>query len=173
MSNIILTGFMGCGKTSVGKSLASTLGAAFIDTDVWIEKNYGKVKDIFKNKGEAYFRQLETEAIQSFIDTCDNHVISVGGGLPVTEGNQELLKELGIVVYLSATKKTLIHRLKGDTTRPLLAGEGWEERLDNLLTFRTPIYEAGAHITVSVDYKLISNITEEIIKRLEEMEKGA
>jgi len=99
MSNIILIGFMGSGKTSCGKELSRILNVGFSDTDEMIEQQQNMtIADIFEKHGEAYFRKLETELVESLIGTQIG-VLSVGGGLAVTKGNDILLKKLGMVVY--------------------------------------------------------------------------
>lgn len=157
---------MGCGKTSVGSMIATKMGRNFTDTDKWIEEKHGKIKDIFKEKGEPYFRILETNTIMHFIDHVKDTVISVGGGLPITEGNGELLRELGTVIYLKASQDTLYNRLKNDKSRPLLAAGTKAEKkdkLERLYSYRAPIYETISHITVTVDNRTISQIADEIV----------
>ncbi len=165
MNNLILIGFMGCGKTSVGFQLAKRLNFNFCDTDQIIEE---KVKDtinhIFEIKGEEYFRKLETETIKGLIGKLNDTVLSVGGGLPIQTGNEKLIRELGCVVYLKTSKDTIMQRLSGDTTRPLLAGDQ-DKRIERLLSFRAPIYEAAAHLIVTTDGRLIDDIIDEIINR--------
>ena len=100
--NIILIGFMGCGKSSVGIRLSYQLRRTMIDTDKWIEQRQKKtISQIFQESGEEAFRQMETECLKELIRTADRQIISVGGGLPMREENHELLKELGRVFYLS------------------------------------------------------------------------
>ena len=164
MNNIILIGFMGSGKSSVGRRLAKKIKYHFCDTDELIEKeNQMKVQNIFSTYGEEYFRKLETHLIQDLYGNLSNTVLSTGGGLPITEGNGELLRRLGHVVYLKASKETLLSRLHGDSSRPLLAGDHVEERVQQLLDFRTPIYEKVAHFTVTTDRKMFYQIINEII----------
>lgn len=164
MNNIILIGFMGSGKTSVGKQLARKLKYTFCDTDQLIEKeNKKSVQNIFATNGEEYFRKLETTTIQELYGSMTRTVLSTGGGLPITAGNDQLLRRLGDVIYLKASKETLMKRLQGDTSRPLLVGEHVEERVENLLRVRTPIYEKVAHLTVTTDQKKIYEIIDEII----------
>lgn len=152
MDNIILIGFMGCGKTSVGERLAKQCQFVFADTDALIEaKEKCTIKDIFAVQGEAYFRQAEEDMLKSLLTTLDHAVLSTGGGMPIREANQALLKKLGMVVYLRTTKETIIHRVKSDTTRPLLAGDDLEYKVDTLLTKRAPIYEACADVIVDTD----------------------
>lgn len=152
MSNIILIGFMGCGKTTFGKWIAANKGMVFCDTDELIEADEGRcINDIFAADGEEYFRELETECIKKLINDADNMVISVGGGLPVREVNRGLLKQLGTVVYLNTSKEELVKRLRGDKTRPLLKGGDLEQRITELMSRRKAIYEAAADIAVSTD----------------------
>lgn len=123
MGNVILTGFMGCGKTSVGLKLSYRLRRTVIDTDREIEREEKRtISDIFAADGESYFRDRETVCLRKLIESAGNQIISVGGGLPLREENRRLLHELGQVFYLRATGETIYARLKGDTTRPLLAG---------------------------------------------------
>ncbi len=166
MDNIILIGFMGCGKTSVGMRLAERLAFRFSDTDRIIEEGCKKsISSIFAEEGEEFFRKLETNTIKGLIGRLTDTVLSVGGGLPVKEENAGLLRQLGQVVYLKASRETIRKRLAGDTTRPLLSGEQAEEKTDALLKFRTPIYEAAAHITVTTDGRKFDDIIDEIIRR--------
>ncbi len=166
MNNIVLIGFMGCGKTSVGMQLAKKLAFQFADTDQIIEENCKRtITSIFAEEGEAFFRKLETDTIKEFIGKLSNTVLSVGGGLPIQPCNAELLRQLGQVVYLQTSGETIIKRLSGDTTRPLLSGDHTEEKIDALLKARSPVYERAAHITVITDGRKLSGIINEIIKR--------
>lgn len=166
MNNIVLIGFMGSGKTSVGIQLAGKLAFEFKDTDQMIEENCKRtIKSIFAKEGEEFFRKLETKTIKELIEKTNNTVISAGGGLPIQPGNGELLRQLGHVVYLKASRATIINRLTGDTTRPLLSGENPEEKVDTLLKFREPLYEAAAQISVITDERIFSDIIDEIIRR--------
>jgi shikimate kinase len=128
--NIILIGFMGVGKTTLGKKLANTLGYAFVDTDQWIEnKENNSVATIFGVHGEAYFREKERQLLDEL--PKENTVISTGGGLPCEPGNIERLKRLGYTIYLERPPKELAVRLRqGKTKRPLIADLSIEELLD-------------------------------------------
>ncbi|ROR27142.1 shikimate kinase [Mobilisporobacter senegalensis] len=170
--NIILIGFMGSGKTSVGKLLAKSLSFQFIDTDEEIEeKNKMKISKIFDVYGEEYFRDLETNYIKNLIHHIQSSVISTGGGLPVREGNSEILRELGVVVYLKARKETIINRVKEDDTRPLLQTDDLEGRVNSLLTLREPSYRETAHIEIETDDLSISEIISEIMGQYHDMVK--
>ena len=132
--NVILIGFMGCGKSTVGIKLSYRLRRSLLDTDKIIEKEENRtISDIFVTDGEGYFRDLETQCLKKLIQTEKNQIISVGGGLPIRKENHTLLKELGTVVYLRAKPETIYERLKHDTTRPLLQGENPQEKIRALM----------------------------------------
>ena len=162
---IVLCGMMGCGKTTVARALSDRLGWEWVDTDEWIVSRHGQISEIFAQTGEAYFRDLETEAVRAL--PCGGPaVVSVGGGLVLKAENVRLLKAQGKIVYLQAEKETLQRRLEGDTTRPLLAGEALSARLDELLSARSAIYEGAADIVVCVDRKTPAEIADEIVEKL-------
>lgn len=161
---IILIGFMGAGKTSVGKTLAHKTGLKLLDTDKLIEKQERTtISHIFETQGEEAFRTAETNLLKSLLEKKSVAIVSVGGGLPLKEENQTLLKKLGLVVYLRVQPDTVLKRLKGDTTRPLLQGRDVKQKVTTLLTFRAPIYQKAAHITIDVDHKTLNQIAEEIL----------
>lgn len=162
--NIILIGFMGSGKTSVGIRLSYQLKHTMIDTDKWIEqKQKMTVSEIFDRYGEEAFRKMETDCLKELIHTTQEQIISVGGGLPIREENHGLLKELGKVVYLKVTPQTVYERLKADTTRPLLQVEDPMARIKSLLADRAPIYEKCADMIVDVSDKSFDEIIEQIV----------
>lgn len=153
MDNIILIGFMGSGKSSIGRYMEQEQGYKLIDTDEYIEhKQSDTISNIFATKGEEYFRNLETECIKELLEqNTAKAVISVGGGLPVRTENRELLKRLGKVVYLRATVDTLVNRLSGDSTRPLIQGGDLRTKITELFGRREAIYEAVADIVIDTD----------------------
>lgn len=164
--NYILIGFMGAGKTTVGKCLAKRLGFDFQDTDTWIEQETGlTVSSIFQQFGEEYFRTLETTLIKKLSVSLKNTVLSVGGGLPIKKENHCYLKNTGMVIYLEVSVETVLKRLSKDTTRPLLAGEPLEvkNRISRLLQDRTPIYKQLADKVIAVDAFSVDEIVEQII----------
>lgn len=161
--NIILIGFMGCGKSSVGIRLSYRLRRTIIDTDQWIEQKQKKtVSEIFEESGEEAFRCMETECLRELIKTARRQIISAGGGLPMRKENHALLKELGRVFYLKVTPETVYERVKSDTTRPLLQVEDPMERIRTLMEKRAPVYEACADVIVEVSGKSFEEIIEEI-----------
>ncbi len=161
--NIILIGFMGSGKISVGIRLSYQMKRTMIDTDKWIEQRQKmSVSEIFARHGEAAFREMETDCLKTLIETADKQIISVGGGLPVREENHGLLKRLGRVFYLKVSPEVVYGRLKGDTTRPLLQVENPLEKICGLLAERSPIYEACADVVLDVSHMTFDEILEKI-----------
>lgn len=167
MGNVILIGFMGCGKSSVAVKLSYRMKQSMTDTDKLIEKKQGKtITEIFAQDGEEAFRDMETEALKSLKETAKNQIISVGGGLPVKEENRALMKEIGKVVYLRAKPETLYERVKDDTNRPLLQCDDPLQKIRTLLEERKDAYEAAADLVVDVDDKNFGQILYEIEKGL-------
>lgn len=168
MRNIVLIGFMGCGKTTVGIRLSYRLRRAMEDTDKLIEKEEGRtITEIFRTEGEAFFRELETKCLKKLISTAKNMIISVGGGLPVREENHALLKKLGTVVYLRANAETIYERTKHDTSRPLLQGDDPRGKIRMLLDVRKAVYENAADVVIDVDGKDFDTILDEILEAVE------
>lgn len=178
MTNIILIGFMGCGKTTFGKWLADRQQMEFVDTDEFIEKYENmSVSDIFAKKGEDYFRDLETKVLRMFLgeekDEGNTHrlykstVISVGGGLPVREENRKLLHKLGKIIFLDTSVDELVRRLQGDDTRPLLKGGELKEKIENLMEKRLDIYDDTADIIVTTDNHTLYEVFDDIMKEWE------
>ncbi len=163
MGNVILIGFMGCGKTTVGFRLSYRLRKAVIDTDKEIEKDEGRtISEIFAADGEEYFRMKETACLRKLIKSVDNHIISVGGGLPLREENRRLLHRLGQVFYLKADAGTIYERVKGDTTRPLLQCHDPKGRIRTLMDARDAFYTDAADVIIQVDGKGFEQILDEI-----------
>lgn len=163
MSNVILIGYMGCGKSTVGKRLSYRLKMPYVDTDKLIETEQGMaISEIFAKKGEAAFRDMETECLKGIFEYKQDYVIAVGGGLPMREENRELMKKLGNVVYLRAKPDTIYGRLKDDTTRPLLQGEDPKGKICAMIDLRGPVYEEAADYIVDVDEKNFDEIQNEI-----------
>lgn len=164
--NIILIGFMGSGKTTVGEHLAQQLGYHFQDTDRLLEqKAEDTISRVFEIHGEKYFRDMETELLKELLPALKHTVLSTGGGLPLREENIRLLQELGFVVYLQASKETILSRLVGDRTRPLLQGEDMEQKVERLLGIRTPIYIKAAHENIITDNLSVEEITQLIMEK--------
>ncbi len=150
--NLILIGYMGAGKTSVGEACAALTGAPLLDTDELIEQEMKMtVSQIFDEQGEEAFRDLETDMVRRLMDRRGRCIISVGGGLPLREENRDLLKRLGTVIFLRVKRDTVLKRLAGDTTRPNLMGDNRAKRVDDMLAVRNPVYSDCAHWAIDTD----------------------
>lgn len=169
--NLVLIGFMGSGKTSVGVKLSYRMKVSVEDTDKLIERREGRsIKDIFADSGEAYFRRRETELLRELTGKRQGQrIYSVGGGTPVNPENRPLLRRLGTVVWLRIKPETVYTRLKNDTTRPLLQCEDPLGRIRELIESRREAYQACADITVDVDGMEMEDILQKIGKELEKM----
>ncbi|MEE0919208.1 MAG: shikimate kinase [Lachnospiraceae bacterium] len=167
MNNIILVGYMGCGKTTVGKNVAKNKSFTFIDTDEMIEKQQGKkISEIFDKNGEAAFRDMETEYLKQLLGSKqENLVISTGGGMAVREENRKLLAKLGRVIYLKVSTEVVYDRLKTDTTRPLLQCDDPLQKIKDMIAIRGSIYESAADEIICVDELKQSEIAEIICNR--------
>ena len=166
MKRIVLMGFMGAGKSTVGKKLAESCGCTFIDTDEWIEREQNrKISDIFEKDGEKAFRDMETDLLKRLQNSEEEFILSIGGGMPVREENRELLRNLGTVVYLRTTKEEIIRRVSGDVNRPLLQGGALEEKVTALMNAREHIYQETAHREVLTDGKNPIELVDEIMNK--------
>lgn len=149
-NNIVLIGFMGSGKTSVGKRLSMNLKREFIDMDDFIEKREGMtITEIFEKKGEAAFREMERELCQRFA-IPKGKIIATGGGVIKSDENVKNLKKGGVIIYLKSTSERIAYNLRFDNTRPLLAGDNKEEKIAKLMTEREGLYKSCADITIDV-----------------------
>ena len=162
MQNIILIGFMGSGKDSVGQEIARRSGLTFLSTDRIIElaKNRS-ISDIFEHSGETYFRRMEKKVVRS-ISGLQNIVLATGGGIVKDEDNQKRLSRLGTVVYLKVTAETVRKRTDGDTSRPLLMKP---DAVENLLRERADIYKF-ANFAVDTDNSTPDKLAETILRQL-------
>lgn len=167
-SNIVLEGFMGSGKSTVSELLSEELMLELIDTDEVIEDTEGRtINEIFETEGEASFREMETDLLEAIdSDHWREFVISLGGGMPVKEGNRELLRKIGKVVYLRAKPETIFERVKDDDKRPLLKTEDPLAKIEELLEKRAAFYEDVADMIIDTDGKSPLEITKEIIDKL-------
>ena len=144
----MLVGFMGSGKSSVGRLAAKALGFQFTDTDQMVVERTGRqISDIFQTDGEAAFRTLETEAIES-LARSERHVVSTGGGAVLSEYNRQMLRDLGFVVCLTASEDILFERVARNSKRPLLQTESPRATLSKLIQDRGALYLAAAHHTL-------------------------
>jgi len=163
VSNIVLVGFMGTGKTSVGRRLAEKLKLSYIDTDDVIEQdNEMIIADIFRQHGEPYFRRLESDAVRK-VSGLDNHVISTGGGVVIREENLEMLKRNGMVFSLAATPEEIWKRVGHEIHRPLLQAPQPLDRIRKMLAARAPFY-ARADCIIHTTGLSIEEVTDQIIE---------
>ncbi len=165
--NIILVGFMGSGKSSVGRALSRRCGWPGVDADEVIVSRAGKpIADIFRDSGEEAFRELERTVMK---DLCEKsgRIISGGGGSFIDEENRRIMLDCGTVFYLSARPETIHRRVTGGNpsapVRPLLAGGEPLERIKELLAQRAPAY-SQAHHTIEIDQLYPGQVAEAILK---------
>lgn len=165
MRNIVLVGFMGTGKTVVGKLLAKKLGREFLELDEIIEeKEECSIKEIFEKKGEPYFRKLEKEAVKE-VSQKKAVIISTGGGAIVDEENFENLKRNGILVCLEASPDVILTRTKGLKSRPLINVSDPKKKIEELLEKRKPFYKK-ADSCINTDSLSVEQVVEKIQKKL-------
>ena len=163
--NIVLTGFMGTGKSVVGRQAASILHIPFYDIDQVIEKQEGQsVQAIFEKKGEPAFRKLETETLRK-LSAKDDILISTGGGVLMTPENRDILNKKGILVCLTAPAGTILERLKNDKTRPLLAGDDRAQKIEALLKAREAMY-GQCRFQIDTDGKSVAEIAGEVVEKV-------
>lgn len=144
MKNIVLVGFMGSGKTTVGRLIAAETGMPLVDMDALIEQRAEKpIARIFQEEGEAHFRRLERGLVQE-LAALEGHIISTGGGIVLNPDNIADFEKTGLVVCLLADAETVLDRVRHDTARPLLAGDK-QHRIIELLEQRRPLYEGITH----------------------------
>jgi shikimate kinase len=150
-SSIVLMGFMGCGKTTVASILKDLTKREWIDTDTLIQQREGcSIDQIFAEKGEAYFRKLETSILRECLrGSSAPRVYSLGGGTPMTKENEVYIRELGTVFYLQVDGDILYERLKGDTIRPLLRTQDPAGKIKELLAIRDPVYRKLADYVIA------------------------
>jgi shikimate kinase len=169
--NLILVGFMGAGKSSVGRLLARRLGRCFVETDDMITAREGRsIPEIFAHRGEAYFRAAEDEAL-GLLALKQGDVIATGGGLPCRDGRMERLRALGTVIWLAGDFDTVYTRALRGGERPMLAGRSREE-VEGLYRSREPYYR-HAHLTVDTDGLGPDQVAARILHALRAPERAA
>ena len=170
-TSIALIGFMGTGKTAVGKALAERLDKEFVELDSLIEQKASKtIPEIFQQDGETAFRELEIEVTREVAER-KNTVIACGGGVVLNEINIERLRKGCVLVYLTASPRVILKRtLSNENERPLLEVSNKAQRIQELLRFRKPFYERAADIKIDTSKLDISSAVEQIIKKVKEDE---
>ncbi len=165
--NIIITGFMGTGKSVVAKQLAQKLKMEFIDMDKIIEENQGmSIADIFIRYGEDYFRQQENKLVKE-LSQRENIVIATGGGTLLSSENAEMLSQKGEIICLYADPAVIFNRVKRKNDRPLLRGENVLGNINKLLKERKKIYD---NIKLKIDTSDLN--IKEVVDRIIELLKG-
>jgi len=166
MDNIYIVGFMGTGKTSVGKLLAKALDREFVEMDASIEQDQSKpIAKIFAEEGEAHFRQLEKELLTQ-LALRSGLVVSCGGGLICDQDNLRLLKASGVIFNLAASASTIYQRIKEHTHRPLLEVDDPLKRIEELLIARKAYYEK-ADQTIDTNNLSPQEVVESIVKLIQ------
>ena len=170
-SNVALIGFMGAGKTEVGRVLAGKIGKRFVDLDSVIAKKAGKsIASIFEEDGEVAFRELEIEVAKE-IARDENLVIACGGGIILNRINVDRLKRNSVVVYLEAHPSLLLERTQvSDEVRPLLSTENHLKTMSNLLKFRKPLYRYAADIKIDTSKLDVDAVVQKIINAINKNE---
>lgn len=170
-TSIALIGFMGTGKTAVGRVLARELDKEFIELDAIIEKKTGKpIPDIFRQDGEIRFRELEIEAARD-VALKKNAVIACGGGIILNTINIDRLKKESVIICLTASPAVILKRTSGDKdSRPLLAVTDREQQIKMLLKFRRPFYTRAADITINTSRLNIASVADKIMELLKNRE---
>ena len=161
--NLVLIGFMGTGKSSVGRACAHQLGYPYHDTDMWVVRRAHKsIPQIFAEDGEAAFRAQEREAIWSLTQRSAI-VLSTGGGAVMDPENARLLRECGVVVLLTATVEAILARVGTRGNRPLLQSDDPAARIRDLLAQRESAYRAAAHAVVDTTDVARETVAQEIL----------
>lgn len=165
MQHIALVGFMGTGKTVVGRRVAEKLGREFLELDEIIEKKEGiSIREIFEKKGEPYFRKLERDAVKETVQK-KGVIISAGGGAVIDEENFKNLKKDGIIICLEASPDVILERTKALTTRPLLNAPDPKKKIEELLKKRAPYYKK-ADFCINTDNLTVVQVVDKIMHLL-------
>lgn len=171
-NNIFFIGFMGVGKTTVSDYLSMILNRSKIEIDKYIEeKENMTISQIFEKYGEEYFRNCETDVLKE-LNQKNNKIISCGGGIVLREENIELMKKQGQIILLTASPKTIYERVKDSKERPILNNNMNVEFISSLMKKRDEKYLKAADIIINTDNKDIKEVSEEIIKKIREVNRN-
>src|SRR5690242_1631173 len=165
--NIVLIGYRGTGKSTIGKAVAARLGRELVSTDKEIVRRAGSsIPEIVAAHGWDYFRDLESAVCQELAEQ-NNLVIDTGGGAILRQQNVDVFKRNGRLIWLTASVETIAARIGGDTQRPSLTGtKSHVEEIRDVLTERTPKYQAAADLTIATDGRSVDELATMILKRL-------
>lgn len=166
--NIVLVGLSGSGKTTVGKALKEKFPVFnLIDTDeIIVQREKRTINNIFALNGEKYFRELESQVAKE-VSQSENQIISTGGGIVLNLQNIKELQKNGIIFYLETSPDTIVKRLQGDSTRPLLNTKDVKLKLVSMLEKREKLYK-NADVTINTDNCKIDSVVEEIARKYNE-----
>lgn len=166
---IVLIGFMGSGKSSVGRTLARTTRLPRFDTDEMVAARFGlTITEIFETHGEEKFREAETDALRE-LSGKGRAIIVTGGGIVLRPENVELLRALGTIVHLGADEATLFKRISRRTTRPLLRTENPRATVTELLRARLPLYGSAAEVEVDTSALTHDEVAKMILEKIEQL----
>ena len=169
--NVVLCGFMGCGKTTVAKLLAARLNMDCIDLDQYIEHTTGmRVSEIFEKFGEPGFRSYERHAVSAVCKT-NNCVIATGGGTVLDAQNAAVLRKSGVIFFLDVSVDTVLARLQNDHSRPLLERSDKEQAIALLLSARLPLYKAACDYSINANGASPEMIAENILSIIKKLDK--
>ncbi len=168
-SNLVLIGFMGVGKSSIGRRLARQGSREFIDTDHLIEEREGRsIPQIFAADGEEHFRQLETAALENLLERGTRRaVIATGGGMVTIPRNVPLLQQLGLIVWLRAEEAVIFERVSRNENRPLLRTPNPRETMREMMEARHELYAAAADMIIDTSYLDPNDLAHAILLELE------
>ncbi len=165
--HIVLAGFMGTGKTTVGRELAKMLAMDQIDIDKVIEdRTRMTIAQIFETHGEAYFRELEFKTVEEMSDHKNIIIFCSGGGTVLNEKNVDNLKKNGVIVWLKASPEIILERVSAENTRPLLKNDMTIGKIESILNPRMALYQKAADIAIDTDGKSVTDIGLEIVEQL-------
>jgi shikimate kinase len=168
--SIVLIGFMGTGKSSIGRALARKTGLPRFDTDEIVARRFDlSIPEIFSQFGEEDFRDAETAALKQLSEPAAPAIIVTGGGIVLRPENVKMLRGLGRVVSLEADEETLFRRISRRATRPLLQTQNPRATMTELLRVRDPLYRAAADVRLDTSRLTYDEVTDAILTSIEEL----
>lgn len=164
---ITLIGFMGCGKTTIGRKVAESLGWRFIDLDGAIEREWGPIRRIFSLHGEPYFREKEYLVLKDLLQSEENQIIALGGGTPISQQNRELICQQSYPIWIKAPIDLMLYEISLNKKRPLIRNKTKEEVIE-LYQSRTPFYsECAKYVVEDVALDTIDQVAKEIASKID------